>query len=175
MKHHLNIILLAVRASIVIVFGMIAFYIFNIYESIMDPDAETVIDSYLPQFKIPQFVIPPTWGTPVFLSLYILLLVYLIFKLVALHKSFTNLKNGNVFYDRQSTEFKSAGGGIIIFAKCQYLLFCTMGTLVYANLLVFFTELTWFFALYLIGKFILLLHYMAQKGEFLREENELTI
>ncbi|KGO91137.1 DUF2975 domain-containing protein [Flavobacterium subsaxonicum] len=175
MKYHLNIILLALRAAIVLVFGMVAFYALNIYDSILNPNAETVVDSYLPQFKIPQFIIPPAWGTPVFLSLYLLLLIYLIFKLLELHKSLANLKNGHVFYERQSAEFKSAGSGIIIFAKCQYLLFCTLGTLVYANIAIFLTELPWFFALYLIGKFVLLLHYMAQKGEFLREENELTV
>jgi hypothetical protein len=172
MKYHLNIILLALRAAIIIVIGMVAYHAFGVYANIADPNGFAIVSSY---FKMQDFIIPTTWGAPLFLSLYSILLAYLVVKLIKLYKSLNNLQKGNVFYEQQSAEFKSAGSGIIIFAKCKYLLFCAAGTLIYANIWVFFTELASFFALYLIGKFVLVLYYMAQKGEYLREENDLTI
>lgn len=80
-----------------------------------------------------------------------------------------------MFYHTQGDELRKAGAAVIIFAKSKYLLLVTMGTMVYVDLAIFFTEIPAFLALYLSGKFILLMSYMAEKGEYIKEEVDLTI
>lgn len=172
MKHHLTIILLALRAGIIIVAGMAVIYAYSAYSYTITPDDTLFGLSY---FKIKPNALRPLWGAPLFLALYSLLLGYLTYVLAKLYKSFSNLQKGNVFYEKQSAQFKSSGSGIIIFAKCKYLLFCAFGAIFFSNISIFIAEALPFITMYLIGKFILVLYYMAEKGEYLREENELTI
>jgi len=172
MKRNLNIILLAVRAIIIVVGAICLYHLTSLYAVLInDYDAATIITSY---FK-PSAGIADVWAEPLFLGLYSALLGYLVFVLVRLYKSFDNLQKGNVFYPKQSKEFKAAGNGIIIFAKCKYLLFCSFGALPFHDFGIFFKEVAPFLVVYLLGKLILVLYYLAEKGEYLREETDLTV
>ncbi|KOS07286.1 hypothetical protein AM493_15500 [Flavobacterium akiainvivens] len=112
---------------------------------------------------------------PYYLATYGLLLIYLTRVLITLRKCFARLKKGDIFYEEQAREFRRAGGGIIIFAKCRYLLMCAFGAICFKALQLFVTEIPVFLLFYFVGKLVLVLYHMAEKGAFLREENELTI
>jgi len=173
MKHNLTVILLALRAAVIVIAGMCIFHLFCLYTSLVyiDDSAISPISSY---FR-PLTGIADLWAEPLFLGLYALLLGYLVYTLVNLYKSFTNLQKENIFYPKQAREFKRAGGGIIIFAKCKYLLFCSFGALPFHDIGIFLKEIAPFLVVYLLGKFVLVLYYLAEKGEYLREENDLTV
>lgn len=174
MKHHLNIILLALRASIIIMGAMAIWKLINAYSAFKYPDeAGDIVHS---NFNVINKASPvDTDFLPPYLMLYALLLVYLVYVLVNLYRSFNNLEKGAVFYSKQSAEFKRGGAGLIIFAKCKYLLVCGFGAICFRDLTSFLSEIPMFLLVYLTGKLVLVLYFMAEKGEHLREETELTV
>jgi len=172
MKRNLNIILLAIRAIIIVVGAICLYHLYILYIALFkDYNATTTITAYF----TPSAGIADVWAEPLFFGLYSMILGYLIFVLIKLYKSFDNMQKGNVFYPRQSKEFKAAGGGIIIFAKCKYVLFCSFGALPFHDTGTIFKEVAPFLVVYLLGKLILVLYYLAEKGEYLREETDLTV
>ena len=174
MKHHLNIILLAMRIMIVCI-GITALYnLFYAYISVVTPDeAISLINEKF--HKSPKPINIDTTPLPYYFASCGLLWCYLVYVLVQLHRSFSRLEKGNVFYDKQPTEFKRAGGGLIIFAKCNYLLHCGFGAVFFMSFLSFFKEIPQFLFIYLTGKLVLVMYHLAKKGTFLKEEADLTI
>lgn len=177
MKHHLNIILIALRLIIVVVACMAGFYLISCGASFLYPDAALSFSnmSFTPINSGLKYTAYEAQFIPWFLGCYGLLLVYFTRVLITLRKCFVRLKKGDIFYEEQAAQFRRAGGGIIIFAKCRYLLMCAFGAIFFKALQLFVTEIPVFLFIYLMGKLVLVLHHMAEKGAFLREENELTI
>ena len=177
MKHHLNIIIIALR----VIFAAIAINaIYNFISSVIfiQTDDPAVITEYFSNTftpLIPRDVTISKWFASAFTLLYGILLIYGITAVIRFYKCLLKIEKGNMFYEEQGTQLRKTGATIIIFAKLQYLLFCTMGGMFYFDLTQFFKQLPEFLALYLIGKLILLYSYMAEKGEFIREENDLTV
>lgn len=174
MKYHLNIILLAVRVMIIVVIGMALFQLFQAYTSYLHPE---LFDSFAKErfATLGKEVDVHLYALPYFFVLYAVLLGYLVYVLIQLYRSFARLQRGDVFYDKQAAEFRRAGSGIIIFAKCKYLLVCIFGVYFFRGLFIFITEIPMFLVVYLLGKLVLVLHYLAEKGTFLKEETDLTI
>ncbi len=174
MKHHINIILFAIRAMIIIVIGMALFQLFQAYSSYLHPE---MFDGFAKEkfSTLAKEASVHLYALPYFFVLYALLQGYLVYVLITLYRSFNRLKKGEIFYKKQADEFKRAGGGIIIFAKVKYLLFCIVGVCFFRGLFVFIKEIPMFLVVYLLGKLVLVLYYLAEKGTFLKEETDLTI
>jgi hypothetical protein len=177
MKHHINIILLAIRVMIICISVMALYNFLNAYVSAAYTDEAVSLISkkftpFTAQVKPTVLDIAPL---PYYFVCYALLLCYLVYVLVQLNRSFNRLEKGNIFYEKQATEFKRAGAGLIIFAKCNYLIYCGFGALCFRSLQSFMTEIPQFLLIYLAGKLVLVLYYLAEKGTFLKEEAELTI
>ncbi|AWH84627.1 hypothetical protein HYN59_05615 [Flavobacterium album] len=115
------------------------------------------------------------WFGSAFCIIYAALLIYCVTGLRSFYKSLNRIKIGGMFEPGQDEAFRKAAATIIIFAKSKYLLFCTMGSMLYFDLTIFFREIPSFLAVYLIGKFIYLVSGMAERGAFIQEENQLTI
>jgi hypothetical protein len=177
MKHHLNIILLALRLIIVVAACMAGYHFICCGAAIAYPDAalEFLNRSFTPLPSLYKYSAYEAQFIPWYLGSYGVLLTYFTYVLITLRKCFTRLKKGNIFFEDQAQELRRAGSGIIIFAKCRYLLMCAFGAIFFKALQLFVTEIPIFLMFYLIGKLILVLHHMAEKGAFLREENDLTI
>lgn len=111
----------------------------------------------------------------VFMLLYSVLLVYLFNTMNNFRLTLKGLKTAEVFETNQAEGFRKTGRGIIIFAKLKYLLICGFGSLAMFDLSTFFYQALPYLALYIVGKFILILAEMLKRGEMLREETELTI
>lgn len=178
MKHHLNIIILALRAAIVFATGMVLYYLGTAYRLVTENDPVLLKDFFAAYFTpMAKNVIDGNsiaLGTA-FCIIYGGLLIYAIVGITRFYRCLLRIEKGKMFYHTQANQFRRAGATIIIFAKAKYLLFITMGGVLYFDLKIFFTEIPAFLTVYLIGKFILLMSHMAKKGEYIQEENELTI
>lgn len=174
MKHHLYVLLIALRVLVVVVaFAAIGQFLYA-YSSFTDvKEADRLTRS---SFNVVAPLSPVHHEyVPYYFIGYGLLLCYLTYALVMLYRSFSRLHSGEVFYDQQATQLKRAGAGIIIFAKCFYLLHCAFGAICFRDITSFISQVPFFLGLYLGGKVILVLYYMAEKGTVLREETDLTI
>lgn len=177
MKHHLNIIILALRFLIAATAIMALYQLWMAVLFITQNDPELVKDFFSDYFTAIAKNMPyrnNEWFGSTFCVIYSGLLIYVTLGIIRLYKCLNKIRKGQLFYSTQGNELRKAGGTVIIFAKAQYLLFCTMAVL-YFDLTIFFRELPEFLAVYLLGKFILLLSHMAEKGEYIQQENELTI
>ena len=173
-KHHLNVLIISLRV-ILFCLGLYAMYHFVLLAGFiskggLDFAIDYTSELFKPLRKADTVVFPI-----IFVILHIALIVYLIITLVRLYKSFLYFEKERVFYQKQGEDLRKIGAGIIIFAKGRYLLFCTMGVVIYFDLTVFFTQLIPLLGLYLVGKIFLVLAYISEKGEVIKEENELTI
>ncbi|WP_116790220.1 hypothetical protein [Flavobacterium psychrotrophum] len=110
-----------------------------------------------------------------FMLLYSVLLVFLFTRLNNFRLTLKSLKTAEVFETNQAESFRKTGSGIIIFAKLKYLLICGFGSIGMLDIRTFFNQALPYLALYITGKFILILAEMLKRGEMLREETELTI
>jgi hypothetical protein len=174
MKHHLYVLLIALRVLVVVIaFAAIGQFLYA-YSSFTDPEEANRLIRSTFRVVAPKSPVPDEYVGYYFI-VYGLLLCYLVYALVMLYRSFIRLHSGDVFYDRQAMHFKQAGAGIIIFAKCNYLLHCAFGAICFRDITSFLSEIPLFLGLYLGGKVILVLYYMAEKGTVLREETDLTI
>jgi len=177
MKHHLNIILLALRV-LIICMGISALYnFFSAYVNAVHKDEAMAIIAEKFHLSAPPGKPAPysTAPLPYYFICCGILLCYLVYVLVQLNRSFNRLKKGNIFYEKQAIEFKRAGGGLIIFAKCNYFINCGFGAVFFMSVHGFLTEIPQFLFIYLAGKLVLVLYYLAEKGTFLKEEADLTI
>lgn len=178
MKRDLTIIYLALRAAIIITTVWAIIHITTAKNIISYDDPNVVKDALSEYFS-------PTEGWAVYASdkteaaafciVYALLIVYLIYGIIRFYRCITKIENGKMFYTTQGEEFRKAANNIIGFAKLKYLLFCGVGMLYFFDLEILFRQLPSFIAIYLLGKLILLMSYMTQTGEFVKQENELTI
>lgn len=110
-----------------------------------------------------------------FLLAYSGLMAYLFITVNNLRFTLKSIYRKGVFEDNQAGKLRRAGSGIIIFAKLKYLLLCAFGSLAMWDVIIFFRQLLPYLALYITGKFILVIADMAKRGETLLEETELTI
>ena len=176
-RHHINVIIIALRVVIVWA-GAVALYSFGTAAVfIIENDPLLVKEEFSGIFTpfVARSYHNNVWLASIFSILFGFLVIYLIRGIVRFYKCLLRIEKGKMFYNTQGEDFRKAGSAIIIFAKLKYLLFCAMGALAYFQFTIFFTELLPFIGVYLIGKLILLMSYMAEKGEFIQEENELTI
>lgn len=177
MKHHLTVLIIAIRVIIAVGAIMAVFSFFKSATFLLSDD-HTAIREYFSSYFTPFTSLSyhnTKWLAGCFTILYGILLMYGVMGATRIYYSLLNIKNGGVFYQDQANEFKKAGANIIIFAKVKYLLFCTMGVLAYFDLTVFITQVPSFITIYLIGKLFLVINYVIQKGEIIKEENDLTI
>ncbi|PZR23835.1 MAG: hypothetical protein DI539_02350 [Flavobacterium psychrophilum] len=177
MKHHLNIIILALRAAITIAAGMILYYMGYAYRLVTNNDPALIKDFFSDYFTPLTSAVPDVsnkWFAVAFCIIYSGLLVYAIIGAARFCNCLLSIKKGEMFYHNQGVAFRKAGSTFIIFAKSRYILFCTTAVL-YFDITIFIRQLPSFLLLYLLGKLILLLAHITQKGEFIKEENELTI
>ncbi|MDV6167548.1 DUF2975 domain-containing protein [Flavobacterium sp. DG1-102-2] len=178
MKHHLNIIILALRAAITFATGMVLYYFGTAYRLITQNDPallKGIFANYFTPLYHNTIDGNRIWLGTAFCIAYGLLLIYIIIGITCFYRCLLRIEKGKMFYHTQGNQFRRAGSTFIIFAKVKYVLFVATGTLLYFDVKIFFTEIPAFLALYLIGKLILVMSHMAEKGEFIKEENELTI
>jgi len=177
MKHHLNIILLALRVAIVVAACMAGYQFICFGACMYYQDASlNLLNHYFtpitPNYKYGGY---QAQFLPWYCLCYGFLLTYFTRVLIRLRQCFVKFKAHTIFYEEQAQQIKRAGTGIILFAKGRYLLLCAFGAIFFNAIQLFVTEIPAFLMFYLLGKLVLVLHYMAKKGAFLREENELTI
>jgi len=177
MKHHLNIILSALRLVIVVAACMAGYNFICCGFAFAYPDNALLFlnHNFIPYRSALKYNESEALFMPYYLACYGLLLTYFTRVLISLRKCFAKLKKGEIFYEEQARQFRRAGEGIIIFAKCRYVLVCAFGAIFFRAFQLFVTEIPVFLLIYLIGKLVLVLHHIAEKGAFLREENDLTI
>ena len=173
MKRNIIMIMLGVRA--VIIFSAVAVILcfWRAYESFTD--SELAGDSIRSILGLNEVFDTDVMYVPYFQALRAVLMAYLVYALVRLYQSLDKLSNGQVFYDKQAAHFKRAGAGIIIFAKCNYLLFVIFGAFFFHKPAVIFSAIPEFLGFYLGGNVVLVIAYLAERGSFLKEETELTI
>ena len=178
MRHHINIIALAVRVAMAAASCMAVFYLaMGVFFHVEDGHLlvkEFFSDYFTPLSKATPYSNNEWYGTA-FCFIYAGLLIYCVTGLKRFHRSLKRIKKGGMFEPGQDESFRKAAATVVIFAKSKYLLFVTMGSLLYFDLTIFFREIPSFLAVYLIGKFIYLIAGMAEKGTFILEENQLTI
>jgi|GEM_PF-1937030 len=188
MKHHLNVIIIALRvvlfaATVVCVYNLVRAFGFIQNTNSIEVN-KFLMDYFTPLEKInlndidwlaARYFFDIKWLAVGFMLAYTAVLIFGMSGIIRLYKCLLKIEKGQMFYNEQGIQFKKAGATIIIFAKLKYLLFCLVGILSYLDIITFFREIPEFLAIYLIGKFILIMSHMAEKGEFIKEENELTI
>jgi len=178
MRHHINIIALAVRIAIAVAACMAVFYLAMAVFFHVE-DGYLLVKEFFSDYFTPISSSVPyrnnEWFGSAFCIVYSALLLYCVSGLQRFHKGLKQIKKGGIFESGQDAAFRKAAATVVIFAKSKYLLFCTMGSMLYFDLTIFFREIPSFIAVYLIGKFIYLIAGMTEKGVFIREENELTI
>ena len=188
MKHHINIIIIALRVILFVAGVMCIFNLVQTYGFLQNDDQKSINDFFLNYFtqidKVSinkrellgaSYFFNIKWLAIGFLVAYTALLLYGMTGIVRLYKCFLKIEKGEMFYNEQGIEFRKVGATIIIFAKVKYVLFCFTGIMSYLDITAFFKQIPALLTFYLIGKLILIMSYMAEKGEFIKEENELTI
>ena len=188
MKHHLNIIIVALRVILFVAGIMCVFNLGQAYGFIHINDQKSINDFFLNYFTQvdntavnqrqllgASYFFNTKWLVIGFLVAYTALLIYGMTGIVRLYKCLVKIEKGKMFYNEQGVQLRKAGATIIIFAKVKYVLFCFTGIMSYLDITTFFKQIPAFLTLYLVGKLILIMSYIAEKGEFIKEENELTI
>lgn len=187
-RHHINVVIIALR---VILFGAALICIYNLIMAFrfIEENDPTIINDFLLNYftalgKLDsqalqslgtRYLFDIKWLAIGFMVAYTTLIIYAMSGLVRLYKCLLKIEKGQMFYNEQSNQLRKVGATVIIFAKLKYLLFCFIGIMSFLDISTFFKQLPEFLAFYLLGKFILIMSYMAEKGEFIQEENELTI
>lgn len=177
MKYHLTVLTTAIRI-IIGIGAVMAIYNFIMSAAFFMSDNNTIIKEHFSSYFTPFTSLSyhnTKWLSGSFAILYGILLIYGTLGATRVYYCLKNINNGGIFYEDQANEFKRAGANIIIFAKLKYILFCAMGTITYFDLVVFLKQIPAFITLYLIGKSLLVINYVIQKGETIKHENDLTI
>lgn len=187
MKHHLNVIIIALRIVLFVAGLMCIYNLMRAYGFIQVDDPIAVNEFFSNYFNAPKlslgsmeqlgarYFFNVKWLAISFTIAYTALLVYGITGIIRLYKCLLKIEKNQMFYNEQGIQLRKAGATIIIFAKLKYVLFCLTGILSYLDISTFFKQLPALLILYLAGKLILIMSYIAEKGEFIKEENELTI
>lgn len=177
MKNHLTVILLALRGAVMAAAAWAILHLMGAKAILTYPEPDIV------KINLGEYFFPKAWENfynykwqaAAFCIVYALLLGYLIFGIIRLYRCLTKIEKGQMFYSTQGNDFRKAGANIILFAKAKYVLFALMGWGFYGDPSVLYRQIPSFLAIYLIGKLILLISSMAEKGGFVQQENELTI
>ena len=192
MKHHLNVIIIALRVVLFVAAIMCIYNLIRAFGLIQNDDPIVTNEFFQDYFTAPvlipgeislndmehlgaRYFFNVKWLAVGFMIAYAALLFYGMTGVIRLYKCLLKIEKGQMFYNEQSIQFRKVGITVIIFAKLKYLLFCFTGIMSYLDISTFFKQIPAFLILYLIGKLIFIMSYMAEKGEFIKEENELTI
>ncbi len=110
-----------------------------------------------------------------YLALYSLLSAAMVYILILLKRGLTAIKKGEIFTDKQTREFRKGGNGLIVYALAKYAISCLYGILEFNSPLVIIKAFMPFLIVYLLGRVALIISHMTEKGEYLKNENDLTI
>lgn len=175
MKWHLNIILIILNLSI---FGYSIYCLF-LFGGLIVPfvvDGWTSIETIIKDdFFQDANYFAPNYVNYIFIISLLILHAFLIKNLLLARKSITKIYSGEIIYDNQSADFKSLGGGLIIFAKLKYTLLMITGVFFYNDITIFVDALPQFLLFYLLGKILLIISLIVSRGELLKKENDLTV
>lgn len=110
-----------------------------------------------------------------FLIGYAAVMTYLFVSVNNLRLTFSDIAKKGTFSHGTSDRLYKAGIAIIRFAFLKYALFGIFGALCLSDIFSLFSEFVPLIVFSLCGKFILIIAGMAEQGEILLEETELTI
>jgi hypothetical protein len=187
-RHHINVVIIALR---VILFAAAVVCLYNLFRAFgfIEENDSAVINEFLLNYFTPIVKTYPKdmqllgarsffnikWLAIGFMIAYTALIIYGMNGIVRLYKCLLRIEKGQLFYNEQGEQLRKVGATVIIFAKIKYVLFCFVGIMSFLDISTFIKQLPELLAVYLIGKLILIMSYIAEKGEFIKEENELTI
>ncbi|MDV6167547.1 DUF2975 domain-containing protein [Flavobacterium sp. DG1-102-2] len=188
MKHHINIVIIALRVILFAAAVMCFINLIKTYEFFFTTDIDKLY-SYFDNHFTPidavtlnnrkllsaSHITNLKWVAIGFTLCYTALLMYGMSGIVRFYKCLLKIEKNQIFYHEQGAQFRKVGATVIIFAKVKYVLFCFAGILSYFDISQFFKQIPMLLSLYLIGKLILIMSYMAERGEFIKEENDLTV
>nr|WP_322625049.1 DUF2975 domain-containing protein [uncultured Flavobacterium sp.] len=131
------------------------------------------------KYLITEFFTPKREVDGISLSLFLIaysaLIACLFVYVNSLRLTLKDIAKKGAFEDNNANKLRASGRGLVRFAWSKYLLFSLFGPIAVWDIGVLFYQLLPFLALYTIGKFILVIADMTQRGEMLLEETELTI
>jgi|SRR5690606_21940794 len=174
--NHINVIITALRILLAIAAIMAVYNIGMGIFIIIKNNRELAHDFLNQTFKLPEYTISEeTQLAGIFAVLYGVFLAYLIYGIKRFYKCMIKIKSGKMFYNDQGEDFKKAGTAVITFAKAKFVLYSCTALVLHFDVPFLFKQILPFLGLYLTGKLLYIMAYMAEKGEFIQEENELTI
>ncbi|UAB85521.1 DUF2975 domain-containing protein [Zunongwangia sp. SCSIO 43204] len=174
MKWHLSILKLI---SIVLIIVLILSAAINIFGAIQqfeffnDLANSFYFKSYFPKRSFEYSLT----GQIIFYAINALLFLYLTYGLRTAPKLISETSEENLFYQHQAIEIRKISIAIIVYAKIKFLLIlCVDAFFLMApfNVLGFIPS---FLILYILGKILILFSKIVEKGELIKQENELTI
>jgi hypothetical protein len=122
MKHHLNVIILALRAVIGALSIMII-YQFGATVAFFTNEGDTLVKEFFSDYFTSLVPSMPyrnnEWFGSTFCILYASLLIYAIIGIIRFYKCLLRIEKGKMFYSTQGDEIPRAGDAIIIFAKTK--------------------------------------------------------
>lgn len=173
MKRDVNIVIAAIVVLIIgftILTGVTIISIFNDFNLGDDVPIREVLLSTFNNYSLADNIHIIT-----FLALYAMLNAAMVYILILLKRGLTAIKKGEIFTIKQTREFKMGGNGLIVFALAKYALFCFYGILAFHAPLIILKAFMPFLIVYLLGRVVLIVSHMTEKGEYLKKENDLTI
>ena len=174
MKHHLTILIIVVRLAIgaALLTALTSFTISGIL--IFKGDhvfVQKVVKHLFMPDAIPESLIPMS----IFMFLYGILVIYGALGATRIFYCLLNIKNAGIFYENQAEEFERAGKNLIWFAILDYVLWCITNIVLFSDYTIFISGIPEFLGIYLIGESLLAVNYIFQKGEVIKQENDLTV
>lgn len=110
-----------------------------------------------------------------FLIAYAAVMAYLFVSVNNLRLTFSDIAKKGTFSHGTSYGLYKSGAGLMRFAFLKYALFGIFGAFYLSDIFCLFSEFIPLIIFFLCGKFILIIAGMAEQGEILLEETELTI
>ncbi|WP_294733902.1 DUF2975 domain-containing protein [uncultured Flavobacterium sp.] len=172
MKRNLKIII----GTLCVLMLVAALYFCVIIGALFDIEIEgqgTLTDFVMSDFT--RYKVASKAAVFVFLVLYAVTTGYLVYVLWYFVNVLYKIHKGYTFYQDQSKGFKKSGSSIIIYGKSKFLLFLIFWAFFFYNPFVFVGGLVSYLTIYIIGKFLLVLSVMIEKGEVLKQEVDLTV
>ena len=174
MKWHLSILKFI---SIVLIIALILSAAINLlgaiqqFEFFNDLADSFYFKSYFPKRSFEYSLT----GQIIFYVINALLFLYLTYGLRTAPKLISETSEENLFYQHQAIEIRKISSAIIVYAKIKFLLILCVGAFFLMapfNVLGFIPS---FLILYILGKILILFSKIVEKGELIKQENELTI
>ena len=174
MKWHLSILK---YISIVLIIVLILSAAINIFGAIQQFEFfNDLADSFYFKSYFPKrsFEYSLT-GQIIFYAINALLFLYLAYGLRTAPKLISETSEENLFYQHQAIEIRKISSAIIVYAKLKFLQILCVGAFFLMapfNIIGFIPS---FLILYILGKVLILFSKIVEKGELIKQENELTI